>query len=66
MITAFHSQIRLSLPDQSSCSKTFTNSESGVIQSPGYPYDFDINLLCNYAVTVAPGSQISLTFYEVE
>ena len=49
------------------CEHTFT-SESGTLNSPGYPYYYANDLRCQWTITVQPGKTITLDFisFEVE
>lgn len=41
-------------------------ADSGVIQSPGYPFSYPLNKMCEYFISTSPGKAIRLTFQDFD
>ncbi|XP_048481076.1 cubilin-like [Plutella xylostella] len=44
----------------------YITGDSGVIKSPGYPFNYTENKVCEYIVSTAPGKAIQLTFRDFD
>ncbi|XP_059051310.1 cubilin-like [Achroia grisella] len=50
---------------KSICQYTITG-DSGVIKSPGYPFNYPVNKVCEYIIETIPGKAIQLTFKDFD
>lgn len=70
MFFRFHSDITMSAGGfkifyDALCQETFYG-DSGVIKSPGYPFKYPENKVCEYFIATSPGKAIQLTFQDFD